>query len=120
MKFEDLKGMTFVSVERINEYDEDILQFISNEGRIFQQYHQQDCCESVGIEEIHGDLKDLVGSPIILANEVSSSGEGTYADSQTWTFYNLATIKGHVTVRWLGESNGYYSESVDFREVQNS
>jgi len=51
---------------------------------------------------------------------VSSEGEPAvdpeYDDSFTWTFYKFATIKGSVTLRWYGSSNGYYSESVSFVE----
>lgn len=32
-------------------------------------------------------------------------------------WYKFGTIKGYVTVRWYGESNGYYSEEVNFERV---
>jgi len=91
--------------------------FFADDGRVFRFLHHQDCCENVNIEDIAGDLDDLVGSPLVLAEVVSNednSERGYNDDSHTWTFYKFSTIKGSVTVRWLGESNGYYSESVDF------
>lgn len=85
-------------------------------------YHEQDCCESVYIEDICGDLADLVDAEILFAEEVSgetpvSDSNGYEPDSCTWTFYRFQTTKGSVDVRWYGESNGYYSESVDVEVV---
>jgi len=75
------------------------------------------------VEDICGDLSDLVGSPIVSAEESTSENvnpegikppEYPRDDSFTWTFYRIATAKGLVVIRWYGDSNGYYSESVDF------
>lgn len=118
-KFEDLKGKVLVNVRNIG--DEELI-FTTVDGEVYKQYHDQDCCESVTIEDICGDLKDLIGDPLLIAEEVKHepdvNPEGVpskvYQDSFTWTFYKLGTQKGCVTVRWYGESNGYYSESVDF------
>lgn len=82
-----------------------------SDSKTVRFFHKQDCCESVQIEDVIGDLDDLVGSEILLAEEATDHIDDR--DSQTWTFYKFATMKGAVTVRWLGESNGYYSESVD-------
>lgn len=78
----------------------------------------------MSIEDVCGDLNDLIGVPITMAEEVESRENPPgitkeYQDSFTWTFYKLATVKGYVTIRWYGESNGYYSESVSFDLVQD-
>ncbi len=95
--------------------------FKTTDGKKYKLYHSQDCCESVSVEDICGEMSDLVGSPITQAEEASNqdtpAGVEKPSDSFTWTFYRLATAKGQVVIRWLGESNGYYSESVDFEEV---
>ena len=119
-KFEDLLGKTIVGVK----VTDDSILFITNDGQ-YQLYHQQDCCESVYIEDIIGDVNDLIGSPLLMAEEVSNADEPNdskvdddYRDySETWTFYKLATINGYVTIRWYGSSNGYYSEDVTFARV---
>lgn len=119
--FYDMLGRDMVSV--IGEVGDDTMEFLARDGSRFVFYHKQDCCESVLIEDIVGDLSDLVGSPLIVAEEVSSDDEpapnvgGSSPESYTWTFYRFATVRGSVTVRWLGESNGYYSESVDFDQT---
>lgn len=113
----DLLGQVFTSVTQ--DGDEMIFE---NDTMIFTFYHYQDCCESVIIEDIVGDLDDLVGAPILLAEQVSGETvveEDEYM-SQTWTFYKFATIKGYVDVRWHGTSNGYYSESVDVKKVMKT
>lgn len=121
-KFEDLKGAILSKIENHNN---DELVFTLANGERYRLYHDQDCCEAVSIEDIDGDLNDIIGSPILLAEEVSqedTNPEGVtppeeYQDSFTWTFYKLATIKGSVTIRWYGSSNGYYSEGVDFTKL---
>jgi hypothetical protein len=108
-----MKGKTFVKVEGSVGSGE--MLFVTAEGERFLFGHYQDCCESVDINDIVGDLQDLVGEPLLIAEEVSGATEPDeeHYESYTYTFYKFATRKGYVDVRWLGESNGYYSESVD-------
>ena len=106
-------GRVFTSVE--GSVDSGEMVFVTQDGARFTFAHCQDCCESVDINDIVGDLQDLVGEPLLIAEEVSNADgpEPEYHESYTWTFYKFATRKGYVDVRWLGQSNGYYSESVD-------
>ena len=111
-----LNGLTLTAIE-VAEDKESIL-FTTDSGRLFRMYHWQDCCEQVVLEDIIGSLEDLIGSPLLLAEENSASFDVDH-DSCTWTFYLFATTKGYVTLRWNGTSNGYYSKIVDFVEVFN-
>ena len=119
--FNELKGRVLKSVTVSP--DEDEIIFDTVDGMAYKMYHIQDCCESVTVEDINGELDWLVGSEILIAEE-STSDENPpdatppeYQDSFTWTFYKIATAKGHVVIRWYGQSNGYYSESVAFFRI---
>lgn len=116
-KFEELVGMTLKEI--VGTVNDEQLEFVTMDGARFQMLHEQDCCESVTIEDITGDLNDLIGSPILQAEESSNQDNprGNPDESWTWTFYRIATIKGSVVIRWYGSSNGYYSESVSFVRV---
>lgn len=121
--FENLRGKVLTEVTGLNK-DSGEVTFKAEDGSVYLMYHEQDCCESVSIEDVCGCVDDLIGSEILLAEEIVSEDwpEGVekpeYCDSFTWTFYKLATRKGWVDIRWFGESNGYYSESVDFIQTQ--
>jgi hypothetical protein len=117
IKFEDLKGETITAIEKT---DEEVTMALAD-GRVVTLYHSQNCCESVWLEDVVGDLGDLIGTPVLLAEESINDRpddlppEEWEPESQTWTFYRMTTIKGTVVLRWCGMSNGYYSEEVDIR-----
>jgi hypothetical protein len=117
IKIEDLIGKTFEKVTRCKRDGNETIIF-ENEDETFFMTHRQDCCESVYIEDLTGNLEDLVGVPIVLAYETSNStSDAENCDHSTWTFYRIGTMHGTVSIRWFGSSNGYYSESVDiFKE----
>lgn len=116
---DELIGRTLYKVSADNEE----LTLYLSETNYVRFYHQQDCCESVYIESIVGNLEDLVGSPLLVVEEVSNyNADPVYKseESYTWTFYKFATLKGYVDVRWYGSSNGYYSESVSVEVVDET
>lgn len=115
----DLIGKTII---RINGADRnsDQITFYTNDGYKYKMYHCQDCCESVYVEDISGDVQDLIGFEIVEASEVSQDNPHA-SESGTWTFYKLNTNNwlGGVCIRWNGESNGYYSESVEIFKTKS-
>lgn len=146
VKMEELVGVIFKSIT-VNEAKDEII-FVTDNDIELKMYHSQDCCEGVSIDDICGDLDDLLLTPITRSEEATNTGTGetkySYEDgvpnvttitgewpegvplpeynpeSYTWTFYKFSTIKGSVTIRWYGSSNGYYSESVRLVDVSAS
>jgi hypothetical protein len=131
---EDLLGKTITKIEGADKHS-GLVVFYCGDGSVYKMYHYQDCCESVLVEDVAGDVTDLIGTPILQASEEVNDSHHFYQilgparklsiinpcdyleDSYTWTFYKLATINGYVTIRWYGTSNGYYSEAVSFERV---
>lgn len=102
--FEKVKGLCKGSEE---------VWFYCKTGEIVRMYHSQDCCEDVSIESIDNTDDIYTDTTFCEIQEATNSGDNEYG-TFTWTFYLIRTNKGYSTIRWLGESNGYYSESVDF------
>lgn len=107
---EQMIGKVFVSVT----YDDDEVRFTEADGSSFRLYHYQDCCESVEITGVSGNLDNLVGSPIISAtceDGVNPEAEDYEPESSTYEVWCFKTGKGTVKVATYGTSNGYYSET---------
>ena len=111
---EDMIGKTLISIETDEKSPVRSIIFTTAEGERYEMYHIQDCCENVYLEDVCGDFNDLIGSPLVHSYKSSNR------DGITWTFYNFSTNKGSVTLRWCGESSGYYSEEVDFALLENT
>lgn len=115
MNISALFGKTLADVKVTDDKTE--IYFTTTSGQKFKMFHNQDCCERVLVEDVCGDLSDLIGSPILQADESRSEKKDEYDGACEWTFYRLTTMKGQVVIRWYGTSNGYYSTSVDFCKV---
>jgi hypothetical protein len=100
---EQLLGRTMRSVTRrrsVTRNQTETIDFVCIDGTRWEMYCEPNDVPNYvtwEIEEVIGDLEDLVGAPIAIADE-------------RCTFYRFATVKGCVTVRWSGSSNGVYRE----------
>ena len=105
----DLKGMTITAVT-YNTEDESL--WIHLNTHVLQMIHFQDCCETVYLADVVGNFEDLIGYPLLEVSE-STVDIGNSDISSTASYYNFKTVKANVQLRWVGESNGYYSETID-------
>lgn len=98
--------------------------FSTSDGKNYSFHHDQDCCEIVEHFDTIGNYTDVLNKPII---EFTDKGEthpdhgGHYMDdSHTWTTYTIIVEGGAcVKIYFLGESNGYYGETMEIYERIN-
>lgn len=119
MNISILEGKILKEIKKIEDKQ---LNFYCEDGKVYRMYHEQECCEAVWLEDICGDLDDLIDSKIISAKEEtqhSPKKTDEYNCCSSWTFYILRTMKGTVTLRWYGTSNGCYSQKADIELITN-
>lgn len=92
--------------------DSECVSFVTDRGTL-RLLHRQNCCERVYLADTNGDMFDLIGGVVSVAEERSNQ-KGERGEYRTkFTFYTIRTTKGDLDLRWIGKDNGYYSVSVD-------
>jgi hypothetical protein len=118
VEFSDLVGEVLDAVDIDREENQILL--TTRSGRRFMVYHEQDCCESVRMVGQNGSFDKLIGKPIVEARDIAvDTSEEAIDSSQTTTTLVFRVDDQTVISRWIGDSNGYYSESVDIAELIN-
>ena len=117
VNIDKMLGREVAEVKGLEQYSDEVHIIMTN-GDVFTFHHIQCCCENVSLEEfiVTGELKGTIHR----AYESSEAKEsGQYGGTETWTFYRIETMQGSLYMRWVGSSNGYYSEAVDitFKEA---
>ncbi len=120
--FFELKGKTITSIDGSNSDDSDTI-ITTSDGSIYTLTHLQDCCENVRVYGSVGNIDNVLNAEVIAAedtNPMDNPNATDYKayDSATWSQFRIVTNKGTFEIWWLGESNGYYSETVSV--IKNS
>ena len=114
-----------LAIEGLEQGSEEV-KIVFENGDYITQYHRMDCCEWVRVEQVDGNVEKHIGAmyqgldeKVLTMDELPPEQLPTSPNgSLTATFYTLKTSKGYLDWRWVGESNGYYSESVDCKLVK--
>jgi hypothetical protein len=118
--FFELKGQIVKEITGLEKNSPEV-HIVTNQTT-YKLYHEQDCCESVFVENVIGDEKDILNEEIIFAEEDAGANDpdcygDNYNDSHTWTKYVLKTKNASLEFWFLGESNGYYNENVSIEKI---
>ena len=119
MEWFELSGKTFVSIKACD--DELVLMDTNNVEYKLQHYY--DCCETMSCPKVEGAVADILNKTIVLAEDDYPADPDWYKDyadeSHTWSRFALGTADGSKVTWWfLGQSNGYYGETMTLSKVE--
>lgn len=119
MEIEELVGQKLIYIDI--DPEENRIMLTTESGRKILIHHNQDCCEIVRIEDTAGNWAELIGKVIVEATHESheADSESGY-ESCTRTALTFKADDATVISRWIGTSNGYYSEEVHLADVTNN
>jgi len=116
MELSSLVGEILTNID----VSDDTVMLTTKSGRQITLFHSQTCCESVRILSTDGEWRELIGKPLMIVEaEIDGSNE-TERGSETETTFTFGVDGATVINRWIGESNGYYSELVRIEEITSS
>ena len=111
-----LIGEHLISVEGLKVGSTEVI-FKTASGRTFKMYHEQDCCESVNVTRHSTPYTYGEGLAVKEATEkIEQNIPASESATRTTFCINGGSYSGFF-IEWVGESNGYYSESVSFVEI---
>lgn len=90
-----------------------------SDGLVIELELTADCCSSSEFTDI-AQFKELEGATILNVEDRDGKSDNnppdpTDADVLSWHFLVFTTSKGHVTIDWRNDSNGYYDGSVAWK-----
>jgi hypothetical protein len=114
-----LRGRTVTSIEGLAKDSTEVVINMPTGKLLFS--HEQECCESFWLEDFEDDRNthlrayeyDRFLGVELLTNQDDPAPEDKYTEHYTWTYVRLKFQSGDVTLRFIGSSNGYYSEDCD-------
>lgn len=98
---------------RVQQYIDEGAVIFKNENETVFFTHDQSCCECVRFESSDIPLEEMQGHKILSAKCRTVLRETEDGDNRdTWYIFDVEGV-GTATMRWTGQSNGWYSTAVD-------
>lgn len=119
----ELKGQVIKAITFEHDRHDTSLVITTATG-MYKLKHIQDCCESVTIVAQLGNIFDVLEVPITLAEEDCTDTmppafgvDKESHESVTYSTYTLTASSGTWKFLVIGESNGYYGETMSFNKI---